>query len=116
MKRSIRDSLPESLRDELDARLRATGFGDYAKHREWLADKGAEASISTLWRYGQTLKASDQERAAANSPELILDLAVNQWPHRPGARLLELAKEVKETCDWLQSHSATPNQQQDVES
>ena len=44
--------LPPDLRRRLDARLIRSGWGDYARHSEWLAGEGRAVSVSALRRYG----------------------------------------------------------------
>jgi hypothetical protein len=54
--RSIIDTLPSELRDELNARLVGSGFGDYKALADWLAEKGVEVSYVTVHRYGKKLQ------------------------------------------------------------
>ncbi|MCU0842801.1 MAG: DUF3486 family protein [Thiobacillaceae bacterium] len=54
--------LPTAVRDELNSRLIANGFGDYAALSAWLADAGYEISKSALHRWGDKL---EQEFAGA---------------------------------------------------
>jgi len=75
MERSAVQRLPEELRDELNRRLVAGGFSDYAGLAEWLAAEGFEISRSSLHRYGQQFDrrlsalrvATEQARAIAEA-------------------------------------------------
>lgn len=54
--------LPQEVRDELNSRLLANGFGDYAALSSWLSEAGYEISKSALHRWGDKL---EQEFAGA---------------------------------------------------
>ena len=56
-RRSSVHSLPTDLRDELNARLVGSGFGNYEGLAEWLEGQGHAISKSSLHRYGQDLQA-----------------------------------------------------------
>ncbi|MEM1055172.1 MAG: DUF3486 family protein [Bacteroidota bacterium] len=49
-------TLPPELREQLDQRLVASGFGGYDALAEWLAESGHEISRSAIGRYGKTFK------------------------------------------------------------
>jgi len=49
-------SLPKPVREELDARLVASGFQGYEELSAWLIRQGFEISKSTVHRYGQTFE------------------------------------------------------------
>ncbi|MBP6582961.1 MAG: DUF3486 family protein [Chromatiaceae bacterium] len=48
--------LPTEVRDELNSRLIANGFGDYAALSNWLSQAGYEISKSALHRWGDKLE------------------------------------------------------------
>lgn len=54
-------TLPEGLREELNARLVANGFGDYENLSAWLAGHGYHISKSALHRHGSALEADFAE-------------------------------------------------------
>ena len=49
--------LDAAIRAELDGRIAAAGYGDYADHAAWLAEKGYALSQAAIQRYGKRLKA-----------------------------------------------------------
>ena len=51
-------SLPEAMRAELERRLRASGYGDFAGHKAWLAAQGYHMSHTSIWRYAKKLQAA----------------------------------------------------------
>lgn len=59
--RSKVKTLPDAIRDELDRRLVAMGFGGYDDLAAWLTEAGYEISRSAVHRYGQKF----EERLAA---------------------------------------------------
>jgi len=50
------DLLPEGVREELHARLIASGFGGYEELSDWLTERGFSISKSALHRHGQKFK------------------------------------------------------------
>lgn len=64
-RRSAVSALPAAVRDELNARLVANGFGDYEALSAWLAQQGFAISKSALHRHGSALEA-DFEAAMAD--------------------------------------------------
>lgn len=46
-------TLPDDVKAELDKKLAARGFADYAGLSDWLSDLGFEISRSAIHRYGQ---------------------------------------------------------------
>lgn len=50
------DKLPKAVKDELNEKLVANGFGDYVKLSQWLAEQGYEISKSAVGRHGADLK------------------------------------------------------------
>lgn len=58
-------TLPPELRDQLNAKLVQSGFGDYTGLSAWLQEQGWEISKSAVHRYGQAL-ASEYEAAMAD--------------------------------------------------
>lgn len=63
-KRSAVSQLPESVRDELNRRLVANEFGDYAGLAVWLRDLGFQISKTSLHRHGTQLEADFDEAMA----------------------------------------------------
>ena len=63
-RRSTVYGLPEDIREALDRRVMAGGFGGYAGHAAWLAELGHAISESALKRYGKRLKRSAERDAA----------------------------------------------------
>lgn len=55
------ETLPREVRDELDSRLLASGFGGYEALADWLSTAGYEISKSALHRYGSAME-EDFER------------------------------------------------------
>lgn len=62
--RSAISQLPQSVQDDLNARLIANGFSDYNGLAVWLADQGYEISKSQVHRHGQNLQADFEEAMA----------------------------------------------------
>jgi hypothetical protein len=54
--RSKIEQLPEKVREELEQRLIAKGFGSYRELAEWLAANGHEISKSALHEWGQSFE------------------------------------------------------------
>lgn len=48
--------LPEEIKDELNARLIASGFGGYQELADWLQSEGYEISRSAVHRYGEQME------------------------------------------------------------
>ncbi len=66
--------LPKDLLEELDARLRATGFGELVQHAEWLKSLGHDIGKSALGEY--SLKHRDGIKARFALGELDTATAV----------------------------------------
>ena len=60
-RRSTVYTLTEGLREELDRRIIAAGFGRYADHAAWLAGEGRTLSLAALQRYGRRLQRSVEQ-------------------------------------------------------
>jgi hypothetical protein len=68
-------TLPDEIKRELDKRLVANSFRDYAALAEWLKENGFEISRSSVQRYGQEFEerlaaikiATDQAQAIAEA-------------------------------------------------
>ena len=54
--RKLIDHLPKALREELDARIVAGAFCDYAALSRWLSEHGHEISRSSIQRHGSDLE------------------------------------------------------------
>lgn len=63
-RRSAIASLPDDIRRQIDERLVAGGFADYAGLAEWLASIGVQISRSAIHRHGQQLEAQYQDAMA----------------------------------------------------
>ncbi len=61
--------LPLKVRQQLDQRLIAGGFGGYAQLTQWLNRKGYRISKSALNRYGVELEHRERELALASAGE-----------------------------------------------
>ena len=59
--------LPEAVREALDRRIVAAGFGGYDDHTAWLAERGHTISASAVKRYGKKLKRAANADAARAS-------------------------------------------------
>ncbi|MDD2769273.1 MAG: DUF3486 family protein [Methylococcus sp.] len=84
---SIFNKLPERIRSELDARIIASGYTDFAGHAAWLTAQGYPTGTSAVHRYGQRLKArktvkrvtlSQSEQVAAVQLALLAGEPVDQ--------------------------------------
>lgn len=58
-------TLPDELRQKLEARLIAQGFGGYTELAEWLGAEGCEISRSAIHRHGQALERRLQQIEAS---------------------------------------------------
>jgi len=73
--RSKVQALPEAVKSDLDKKLVAGGFCDYATLSDWLKEQGYEISKSSLHRYGSGFEqrlsaikiATDQAQAIADT-------------------------------------------------
>lgn len=54
-------TLPEDVRDSLNAKLIGNGFADYIELADWLVEQGYDISKSSLQRYGSDLQASFEQ-------------------------------------------------------
>ncbi len=66
---SVFTRLPLKVRQQLDQRLIANGFSDYAGLTRWLMRKGYRISKSALNRYGVELEHRQRELALASAGE-----------------------------------------------
>ena len=72
--RSKIQSLPADVRQELDRRLIASGFGGHEDLAEWLAGQGFEISRSSVQRYSSPLERRiEQVRLATQSAESLVE-------------------------------------------
>ncbi len=69
------DLLPPEVREELDQRIIAAGFGDYIALSEWLAERGYAIGKSTLGEHGQELERELAAVRASTQAALLLDEA-----------------------------------------
>jgi len=56
------ETIPQQVRDELDARIRASGYGRYHDHAAWLTEQGCPLKKTAVGLYGKALR--DADRAA----------------------------------------------------
>src|SRR5258708_32952676 len=64
---SVFTRLPRRVRQRLDQRLIAGGFGGYVELTQWLNDQGYRVSKSALNRYGIDLEHRERELALATA-------------------------------------------------
>lgn len=57
--RSFVFSLDAETRAALYQRIRESGYGRYAAHRDWLAERGCHVSVQTVWALGKKLQEHD---------------------------------------------------------
>lgn len=57
---SILSTLPDDVRNELNDKLRAAGYGDLIAITEWITAKGYATSKSSLHRYSSALESTDR--------------------------------------------------------
>lgn len=55
-RRSVFDTLPPELLEELRQRLIDSGFTEYQSHAGWLAEKGYPVSKSSVIRFGRSIE------------------------------------------------------------
>jgi len=53
------DKLPSDLKNELDNKIRNTGYSECIETAEWLGSKGIDTSKSSVHRYIKRLKGKD---------------------------------------------------------
>ena len=125
------DLLPESVKDELNEKLIANGFGNLVELSGWLAEQGYQISKSAVGVYSQGLKssmekslgrarermaiakalkgASDEDKAAlmeANemvAMDQIMDMFDLMGGLEPGERMAALPKLVRAVADLNRS-------------
>ena len=69
-------SLPEPIRQELDKRLIAAGFGNYSDLAAWLESEGYEIGRSSIHRYGSPLEHRiEQVRLSTQAAETLVEAA-----------------------------------------
>jgi len=91
--RSTISQLPSEIRAELDKRLVAGRFSDYAGLAAWLKKKGVEISRSAAHRYGQKFEARLTAIKAATDQARAISEAVDDDPGRMGKALTRLCQE-----------------------
>ena len=57
--------LPDSMRSEIDSRLRAKGYGDLIALEAWTAEQGHAVGKSSLHRYATGLRSCDNQSGEA---------------------------------------------------
>lgn len=55
-RKSIIDTLPPELQEQLMQRLSESGFADYGDHAAWLAEQGYVVSKSAIHRFGMSVE------------------------------------------------------------
>lgn len=88
MARSTVSRLPLAVQEELGARLRATGYGDYDAHVSWLAERGWTVSRSAVHRHGLALRAAD----SSLGDQFARVAEVKAGPRRREELLVELGR------------------------
>ena len=77
--RSTVYTLPEPVRDALDRRLIAAGFGRYADHAAWLAGEGHAIGPAALQRYGRRLRDSvERDHAGAREAAATMTARIHR--------------------------------------
>ena len=90
--RSTVYTLPEPVREALDRRIIAAGFGRYADHAAWLAGQGHAISLAALQRYGRRLRDGvERDRAGAREAAATMTARI----HRSN----EMARAIDEATD-----------------
>jgi len=105
--RSIFDTMPDGVRDELNQKLFGSGFGDLVALSAWLGEQGYEVSKSSLGVYSKGLK-DKMERATARARErLEIAKTLRGTTDDEKAALLELSEmaSLDQLLDILESAS-----------
>ncbi|MDD5271095.1 MAG: DUF3486 family protein [Methylovulum sp.] len=105
--RSIFDTMPDAVRDELNQKLFGSGFGDLVALSAWLGQQGYEVSKSSLGVYSKGLK-DKMERATARARErLEIAKTLRGTTDDEKAALLELSEmaSLDQLLDMLESAS-----------
>ena len=90
--RSTVYTLPEPVREALDRRIIAAGFGRYADHAAWLAGQGHAISLAALQRYGRRLRDGvERDRAGAREAAAAMTARIR--------RSNEMARAIDEATD-----------------
>ena len=90
--RSTVYTLPEPVREALDRRIIAAGFGRYADHGAWLAGQGHAISLAALQRYGRRLRDGvERDRAGARKAAAAMTARIR--------RSNEMARAIDEATD-----------------
>ena len=74
-RRSSVFDLPVPTITELNGRIAASGYGDYAGHAAWLAEQGRTVSVSALQRYGVDLRHRAEKHSMEASGEAAAVIA-----------------------------------------
>lgn len=74
------EQIPISLRNELDARIRASGYARYHDHAAWLTERGYPLKKTALGLYGKALRDADRAarrpRSAAEAEQAYMQAAL----------------------------------------
>ncbi len=95
-RRSVISALPDGVRRELDERLVASGFSDYAALAEWLQAQGFEISKSAVHRHGFALQA-DYDEAMADARGLLALTRASGDLGKSGSELARSASTLLQT-------------------
>jgi chitinase len=93
--RSIVDTLPEATREELNAKLIASGFSGYRELADWLTSQGFEIKKSALQSYGSKFEDRLQAMHIATGQAKAI---VDHSPDDEGAMSEALMRLVQEKC------------------
>lgn len=107
-------TLPSTLRNQLDTRLRASAFGQLEDHVAWLAEGGTKLSKSALGRYAIALRRHDARAGRDGAAFLEENKAqrASKAPRRLSQVLDELARlQARQSAllKELEKLVATPN-------
>ncbi len=92
--RSSITHLPSDVHDELNERLIAGGFSDYAGLAEWLQSQGFEISKTAIFRHGSRLQASMEKSVQRARERLEIAKALGGMDDADKAALLEASEMV----------------------
>ena len=92
--RSIIETLPTSLRDELNRRLLASGYGDLEGQAEWLRAQGVQIGKSAVGEYSKGLKETIEKAMLRSRERLEIAKSLGAISDSDKAALLESTEMV----------------------
>lgn len=84
--------LPDEVRQALDKKLAANGFGDYVGLSEWLASQGFEIGKSALGNYGKALQDKLDAISASTKAAVMLNDLFPDDADQQGAATMRLVQ------------------------